>query len=53
MHSAMDLNYGRLARAREGNPYSIQLYSSKINYDTHYKSSRHQLSFDAGCAINE
>ena len=50
MYSALALNYGHLARACEANPYFIQLYYAKNDYDTDSKLSQRQLSFDAGLA---
>ena len=51
MYSAMDLNYGHLARAQEDNPYSTQLYFSEIDYNTCPESFRRQLSFDTSYVL--
>ena len=49
----MALNYEHLARAWDGNTYSIRLYFLITDYDTDYESSRRQLSFDASYAIHD
>ena len=48
MYLAMALNRGHLAGAHAGNPYSILLYFTKIDYDTNYKPAWRQFSFDTG-----